>query len=95
MLPIEVNQVVIDFCKQHIKEGLSVEPKVSRVEFLKAVAGYAKANNLNSGPNKRIINLDDNLKVLFPNVTEEEPLQFTSIMKHAIHWFPKKVVTKV
>ena len=90
MMSMDVDPRVVEFCKTNLEDGLNEEPKVSRVEFLKAVSSYVKVNNLNSGQNKRIIILDEQLKELFPNVTDEEPLQFTSIMKHAITWFPKK-----
>jgi len=66
---------------------------VSRVDVLKKVSSYVKDNVLQDPDDKRYIDLDDTLELVFPKLvdkTGDDRLCFTSIMTHISHYFPKK-----
>lgn len=81
--------------------GLDEGQKTSRTAALSFVSKYIKEHSLNgmekddgNGGTKidgRLINLDDKLEKLFPNLVESgEVLQFTTLIKHLGQHFPKK-----
>jgi chromatin remodeling complex protein RSC6 len=69
--------------------------KTSRPQALGFVSKYAKENKLNGKMNgdkmdNRIINMDDKLKKLFPNIADNgEELTFTNIMTNLKDHFKK------
>ena len=65
----------------------------SRVDALKFISAYARENDLQDENDKRFIEIDDNLALIFPVLigkTGKERLCFTSIMTHISSYFPKK-----
>ncbi len=79
--------------------GLEPGSKASRSNALSCVSRYVKENGLNgievidaNGEkklDKRLINLDDNLANIFPNLRDSnEHLAFTNILKHVNQHFP-------
>lgn len=91
----DVSDALTDFM------GLEKGTKVSRSEALAYVCKYVKQNNLQGMMvkdakgeeklDKRLINLDEKLENLFPNISEgNEPLQYNNLMKHLGQHFPEK-----
>ena len=90
MQPHKVSAKLNKFMK-HVLDGDDVKETYSRVDVLKAISKYVKAQKLQDTDNARYINLDKHLEAIFPNLKGSEGtdrLQFTSVMKNISQHFP-------
>ena len=63
----------------------------SRIDAMKSICKYAESHNLKNTEDKSVINMDANLKSIFPNyVAQSEDLKYKKIMGGLGQHFPKK-----